>query len=99
MLNDKLQCKISCAKFNILKDEVDNLAKHLFKHDINKRIQENTGENNMDIISKQRNIKNKKNLNVAYNKLQNRIQCNIYLKNYYTFTKSIRLKVHLFRAY
>jgi len=58
------------AKFNILKDEVDNLAKHLFKHDINKRIQENTGENNMDIISKQRNIKNKKNLNVAYNQIE-----------------------------
>ena len=42
-LNDKIQCKICCKKFDILKHKIGDLANHLFKHGINKKIKKRTG--------------------------------------------------------
>ncbi|KYQ56830.1 hypothetical protein ALC60_04430 [Trachymyrmex zeteki] len=92
--NDKVRCKICCYMFNVLQNDIDDLACHLVKHGLNKKTKRSTGENNI-----QRGTKRKSWIWQHYSKFQNRrIKCNICHKNYTSCNLYI-LKVHLFYAH
>jgi len=90
-LNGKLQCKICCYSFNVLQNDIDDLACHLVKHGLNKNY---TGENNI-----QRDTQSKNWIWHHYTKFQNRrVQCNICHKNY-AGNNLNALGAHLFYAH